>query len=417
MSQTPTTRIDGDRLWATLLETARFGGTPAGGVTRLTLTDADREMRDWLRAACEAAGCQVIVDDMGNIFGRRPGRNPALPAIGIGSHLDTQPAGGKFDGILGVLAGLELIRTLNDHGIETGAPIEVIDWTNEEGSRFTPGMMASGVFAGVFDSAFAHGRTDRAGVRFGDELARIGYLGSEPSGSHRLAAHFELHIEQGPILEAEGTTIGVVTGVQASRWFEVTVTGVACHAGSTPMRLRHDALVGAAKMVGVVNEVASAHGPDAVGTVGVIEPRPGSRNVVPGSVFFTIDLRVPSDATLAAMEAAIRERFARIAAEDGLGLAIEQVFDSPAVHFDAGCIDAVRQAAVTCGYTKREMISGAGHDSAYIARVAPTGMIFVQSVKGLSHNEAEHTDKDDIVAGANVLLQAVLDYDRRLAGV
>lgn len=415
MNQTPTVRIDGDRLWTTLLETAQFGATPGGGVTRLTLSDADRQMRDWLRAACEAAGCHVTVDDMGNIFGRRAGRNPALPPIGIGSHLDTQPSGGKFDGILGVLAGLELIRTLNDHAIETEAPIEVIDWTNEEGSRFTPGMMASGVFAGVVDAAFAHGRIDRVGVRFGDELMRIGYLGAEPCGSHRLGAHFELHIEQGPILEAEGITIGVVTGVQASRWFEVTVTGVACHAGSTPMRLRHDALVGAAKMVGVVDEVGRAHGPHAVATVGVIEPRPGSRNVVPGAVFFTIDLRVPSDATLAAMEAAIRERFARIAAEDGLGLAIEQVFDSPAVHFNPDCIDAVQRAADACGYTSRAMISGAGHDSAYIARVAPSGMIFVTSVNGLSHNEAEHTDKDDIAAGANVLLQAVLDYDRRLA--
>ena len=310
--------IDGDRMWATIMETAQIGATPKGGIRRLTLTDLDRQVRDWFRASCEAAGCTVSVDDMGNIFARRAGRDPALPPIAIGSHLDTQPTGGKYDGVIGVLAGLEVLRTLNDQGYETNAPIEVIDWTNEEGSRFAPAMLSSGVFAGVFDTAYAYGREDREGQRFGAELERIGYKGEIPCGSHALGAHFELHIEQGPILEAEAKTIGVVTGVQGMRWYEVTVTGMEGHAGATPMRLRRDALLGAGRMVAAVSDVGWDHAPDAVATVGLLESRPNSRNVVPGSVFFTIDLRHPSDDVVAAMEAEMRQKLERIAADAGL---------------------------------------------------------------------------------------------------
>jgi beta-ureidopropionase / N-carbamoyl-L-amino-acid hydrolase len=407
--------IDGDRLWDAIMETAQIGATPKGGICRLTLTDLDRQVRDWFRAKCEAVGCAVTVDDMGNIFARRPGRDPSLPPIAIGSHLDTQPTGGKYDGIIGVLSGLEVLRTLNDQGYETNAPIEVIDWTNEEGSRFAPAMLSSGVFAGVFDNAFAYSREDRNGQKFGDELVRIGYKGDVPCGSHKLGAHFEIHIEQGPILEDEAKTIGVVTGVQGMRWYEVTVTGMEGHAGATPMRLRHNALLAASRMVVAIDALGWAHAPDAVATVGLLENRPNSRNVVPGSVFFAVDLRHPNDATVAAMEGEMRAELERIAAEGKVEIAIECVWDSPAVRFDPDCIAAVRRAAEAAGCGHRDIVSGAGHDSAYIARVAPTTMVFVPCEKGLSHNEAEHAEKADVVAGANVLLRAVLETDQRLA--
>ncbi len=407
--------IDPDRLWSTIMETAAIGATEKGGIRRLTLTDLDREVRDWFVAACQAAGCTVTVDDLGNIFARRPGRNPALPPIAIGSHLDTQPTGGKYDGVIGVLAGLEVLRTLNDLGIETEAAIEVIDWTNEEGSRFAPAMLCSGVFAGVFDRAFADGRTDRDGVRFGDALEAIGYRGSEPVGARRLGAHFELHIEQGPILEAEQRTIGIVTGVQGMRWYEVNVTGFESHAGSTPMPLRHDALYAAARMVAAVHTVAHAHAPDAVGTVGLLECRPNSRNVIPGSVFFSIDLRHPDDAVVAEMERRVRDEVDDIAGEARVHAVVERVWDLPAVHFDPACVDAVERAADALGHAARRIVSGAGHDSAYIARVAPTAMVFVPCEKGLSHNEAERAEPEHVAAGANVLLRAVLETDQRLA--
>ncbi len=407
--------VDADRLWASVMETARIGATPKGGIKRLTLTDLDREVRDWFRAACGAAGCDVAFDDMGNIFAVRPGRNMALPPIAIGSHLDTQPTGGKYDGVIGVLAGLEVLRTLNDLGIETEAPVAVIDWTNEEGSRFAPAMLSSGVFAGVFDRAYADGRADREGNTFGAELERIGYRGQEPCGERKLSAHFELHIEQGPILEAEGRTIGIVTGVQGMRWYEVTVTGRESHAGSTPMRLRRDALLGASRMVAAVSDAALGQAPDGVGTVGLIESAPNSRNVIPGSVFFTVDLRHPSDDAVAAMEASMRASLDAIAAAAELTVSVERVWDSPAVRFDPGCVDSVRRAAAAAGYPAREIVSGAGHDSAYVARVAPTTMIFVPCEGGLSHNEAERAEPEHVAAGANVLLRAVLDFDQRLA--
>jgi N-carbamoyl-L-amino-acid hydrolase len=406
-------RIDPQRLWDAIMETAEIGRTPKGGIKRLTMTDLDRQVRDWFRAQCEAVGCTVTVDDVGNMFARRPGRNNDLAPICIGSHLDTQPTGGKFDGVLGVLAGLEVLRTLHDTGYETNAPIEVINWTNEEGSRFAPAMLASGVFAGVFTRDFAYSRTDRDGKTLGEELVRIGYKGEEPVGGHRLGAHFELHIEQGPILEDEDKVIGVVTGVQGMRWYEVTVTGRDSHAGSTPMRLRRDALRTAAAMIQAVIAVGDEFAPDAVATVGLVEVRPNSRNVIPGEVFFTIDLRHPDDAVLARMEARTEAVVAGLST-GGVTAKLERIWNSPAVRFDADCVAAVRAAASQGGYAHREIVSGAGHDSAYIARVAPTAMIFVPCREGISHNEEESAEFDHCGAGADVLLRAVLDYDRRL---
>ncbi|MBV8613365.1 MAG: allantoate amidohydrolase, partial [Acetobacteraceae bacterium] len=318
-----------------------------------------------------------------------------------------------FDGIIGVLSGLEVIRTLNDLRIETDAPLEVVNWTNEEGSRFAPAMLCSGVFAGAYTRAFADSREDREGKRFGDELERIGYRGTETCGAHKFAAHFELHIEQGPILEAEGKILGVVTGVQGMRWFDVTVTGNEGHSGSTPMTLRHDALLAAARVVQAVNEIALRH--KGVGTVGLVECRPNSRNVIPGHVFFSIDFRHPSDEVVERMEQDARARIATIAEAGRVDIAVELVFDSPAVRFDPGCIDAVRRAAEAFGYPARDIVSGPGHDSCHVARVAPTSMIFVPCEGGLSHNELEKTEKEQVTAGANVLLRAVLDTNQRLA--
>jgi N-carbamoyl-L-amino-acid hydrolase len=409
----PNIQIDPQRLWDAIMETAEFGKTPKGGVKRLTLTDLDKQVRDWFRTQCEAVGCTVTVDEVGNMFARRPGRDNALPPICIGSHLDTQPTGGKFDGILGVLSGLELLRTLHDTGYETNAPIEVINWTNEEGSRFAPAMLCSGVFAGVFTKEYAYSREDRDGQRFGDALDRIGYRGPVPVGQRQLGAHFELHIEQGPILEAEEKVIGVVTGVQGMRWYEVTVTGRESHAGSTPMRLRRDALRGAARMIEAVIAVGDATA-DAVATVGLVEVRPNSRNVIPGEVFFTIDYRHPDDAKIGVMEKEARAAIERIAAELKLEVKVEAIWDSPAVRFDPACIDAVENAARANGFSHRRIVSGPGHDSAYIARVAPTAMIFVPCREGISHNEEESIEFDHAAAGANVLLRAVLDHDRSL---
>lgn len=405
--------VDADRLWASIEETARIGATPKGGLRRLALSAEDAEVRAWFKQACEAVGCTVTNDCLGNMFARRPGRNAALPPIAIGSHLDTQPTGGRFDGVIGVLAGLEVLRLLHEAGVETEAPIEVINWTNEEGARFAPAMLASGAFAGVFTADYAYGRTDRDGVRFDTALEAIGARGD--GLGHPLSAHFELHIEQGPILEAEGRTIGVVTGVQSIRWYEATLIGSDGHAGATPMRLRRDALLGTARIIEAVHRLARAHAPDAVGTVGLLENRPNSRNVVPGEVFFSIDLRHPQDEVLAQMDASLRDALAEIASADNLDLTLEQTWQSPAVPFNADCISRVRKAAETFGHASRDLVSGAGHDSAYIARVAPTAMVFVPCAGGLSRNEAENATPEDIAAGANVLLHAVLATDTALS--
>src|ERR1700733_13107939 len=327
-------QVNAQRLWDTLMETARFGGTAKGGIKRLTLSDDDKKVRDWFRSAAEAIGCTVTVDEVGNMFARRAGRVEGLAPLCMGSHLDTQPTGGKFDGVLGVLGALEALRTLHESGYETNAPIEIVNWTNEEGSRFAPAMLASGVFAGVFTVDYANGREDRDGKTFGDELERIGYRGAEKAGGHELGAMFELHIEQGPILEDEGKMIGVVTGVQGMRWYEVTVRGQEAHTGATPMHLRKNALLGAARMIDEVNAIAMRHAPDAVGTVGLIEVQPNSRNVVPGEVFFCVDFRHPDETVLEAMEREFRA--ALPATLEALGLTFEEkrIWNSPAVRFD-----------------------------------------------------------------------------------
>ena len=406
--------IDAERLWDDLMQTAKIGATAKGGICRLTLTELDREVRDWFKAQAAALGCSVAVDDMGAMFARRPGQRADIPPIAMGSHLDTQPTGGKFDGALGVLAALETLRTLQRAGYETFAPIEVVNWTNEEGSRFSPSMIASGVFAGVFTRDWACARADRSGETFGAALEKIGYRGAERCGARRLSAFFELHIEQGPYLEAEGKDIGVVTGVQAMRWYEMTIAGQDAHAGTTPMARRHDALLGAARIIEAVNAGARTLA-EAVGTVGIVEVKPGSPNVVPGDVFLTIDLRDPDARVIDGMERDIGESSRRIAAELGLDMALKTISAEPAVQFDAGCIAAVRAAAAISGYSSRDIISRAGHDAAYVSRVAPAAMIFVPCRDGISHNEAEYSSKEQCAAGAQVLLQAVLDYDRQLA--
>lgn len=405
--------INAERLWGELMETAAIGGTQKGGICRLTLTDLDRQVRDWFKVRAEALGCRITVDDMGVMFARRDGQAD-VPPIAFGSHLDTQPTGGKFDGVLGVLGALEALRTMVEAGYETHAPIEVINWTNEEGSRFAPAMVASGVFAKMFERNWAHSRQDRAGERFGEALEAIGYRGVERCGAHPLSAFFELHIEQGPILEAEDREIGIVTGVQAMRWYEATLTGRDAHTGTTPMHLRSNALLSAARVIDRIDAIAKAHAPG-VGTVGLIENRPNSRNVIPGEVFLCADLRHPDGSALDSMEADLTAALADVCQPLGVSVAFEKIWDQPAVRFDAECIASVRLGAELSGFSTRDMTSGAGHDAAYISRVAPSAMIFVPCRNGVSHNEAEFSSKDQCATGAQVLLQAVLDYDRKLA--
>ncbi|MGF9761698.1 Zn-dependent hydrolase [Microvirga sp. 0TCS3.31] len=407
--------INPQRLWDSLMDTAQIGGTEKGGICRLTLTDLDRKVRDWFCSQCEALGCTVTVDQVGNIFALKPGRRSDMAPIAIGSHLDTQPTGGKFDGVLGVLGGLEVMRTLHDLGYETNAPLMLVNWTNEEGSRFAPAMLGSGVYAGVFDRTFADSREDRQGTTFADAIESIGYRGEAAPGSVKFGAMFELHIEQGPILEAEQKVIGIVTGVQGMRWYEIELTGREAHTGSTPMNLRANALLGAARVVERVDQIALEHAPSAVGTVGLVEVKPNSRNVIPGHVFFTVDFRHPDDAVLDQMERKLLESVPTIAQEIGLEPEVNKVWDSPAVRFDPDCIAAVRTGIEKVGLPAREMVSGAGHDAAYIARVAPTTMIFVPCAGGLSHNEAESTTFEECSAGAQVLLNAVLEYDQRFS--
>lgn len=402
-------RIDRDRLWQSLMTMAAIGGTEKGGVCRIALTDLDRQGRDLFVRWCREAGCSVEVDRMGNIFARRPGRNPTLPAVGTGSHLDTQPTGGKFDGAYGVMAGLEVIRTLNDHGIETEAPVEVVVWTNEEGSRFAPAMVASGVFAGVFDEAYGLSRADPDGKTMGEELKRIGYAGELPCGGRPYGAFFEAHIEQGPILEAEKKTIGVVTGAQGQRWYEIWLTGQEAHAGPTPMTVRHDALLGAAKLVQEANRIGLSEAPWGRATVGMMQVSPNSRNTIPGHVFFTVDFRHPDDAALSRMDAQLRASAKKVAEEIGLTLKLEEIWYSPPVAFDPDCVGAVRKAAGMLGLPAMEIVSGAGHDAVYVSKVAPTGMIFVPCENGISHNEVENATPADIGAGGDILLHAMLE--------
>ncbi len=402
-------QIDGKRLWDSLMEMAKIGATEKGGCCRLALTDLDRESRDLFVRWCQAAGCSIKIDKMGNIFARRPGKDDDLAPVMTGSHLDTQPTGGRFDGVFGVLAGLEVVRSLNDLGVETERPVEVAVWTNEEGSRFAPAMVASGVFAGVFDLEYGLNRSDGDGKTMGEELQRIGYAGAEQVGGREVHAFFETHIEQGPILEAENKTIGIVTDAQGQRWYELTLTGVESHAGPTPMARRKDALLGAARIVELVNQTGLDNAPVACATVGMMEVHPNSRNVIPGKVFLAVDFRHPDDDVLAQMDATLRAGVEKITGEIGLEYELEQIFYYQPVRFDEACVAAVREGAEAFGYEARAIVSGAGHDACYMAKVAPTAMVFVPCVDGISHNEIEDAKPEWITAGGNVLLRAIVE--------
>ncbi|MCV6584400.1 MAG: Zn-dependent hydrolase [Marinibacterium sp.] len=402
-------KIDGQRLWDSLMEMAKIGPGVAGGNNRQTLTDEDGEGRALFQSWCEAAGCTMGLDQMGNMFARREGTDPDALPVYVGSHLDTQPTGGKYDGVLGVLGGLEVIRSLNDLGVKTKHPIVVTNFTNEEGTRFAPAMLSSGVFAGVHTQDWAYGREDAEGKRFGDELERIGWKGDEVVGARKMHAFFELHIEQGPILEAEGVDIGVVTHGQGLSWTQVTITGKDAHTGSTPMPMRRNAGLGMAKVLQLVDEIALSHAPHAVGAAGHIDVFPNSRNVIPGQVVFTVDFRSPELAVIEDMEARLRAGAQAICDEMGLSVAFEKVGGFDPVAFDAGCVGAVRGAAERLGLSHRDIISGAGHDACWINQVAPTAMIMCPCVDGLSHNEAEEISPDWAAAGANVLFHAVVE--------
>lgn len=404
--------INSQRLWQSLMDLAQLGATVKGGVCRLALTDLDRQARDLFVQWCEQAGCSVSIDAIGNIFARRPGRDPQRAPVMTGSHIDTQPTGGKFDGCFGVMAGLEVIRTLNDLDLETEAPIEVVVWTNEEGSRFPPCMMGSGVFAGKLDLAETLAKQDEQGLVVGEELQRIGYAGSRPVLGHPVGAYFEAHIEQGPILEDQRKTIGVVMGCLGQKWFDLTLSGVEAHAGPTPMSLRKDALVGAADVVTAVNRIALASQPHACGTVGCLNIHPGSRNVIPGEVKMTIDFRHLHGDKLQKMVDDLREVIEQTCKHHGLSFELTPTADFPPLDFAPLCVDAVRQGAEQLGLSHMDIVSGAGHDAIFIAELGPAGMIFVPCEGGISHNEIENATPEDLAAGCAVLLRAMVSAAR-----
>ncbi|MBE1291592.1 MAG: hydantoinase/carbamoylase family amidase [Rhodobacteraceae bacterium] len=402
-------KVNADRLWDSLMEMAKIGPGIAGGNNRQTLTDEDAEGRALFQSWCEDAGMTMGVDTMGNMFATRPGEDPDALPVYMGSHLDTQPTGGKYDGVLGVLGGLEVVRSMNDLGIKTKHPIVVTNWTNEEGTRYAPAMLASGVFTGRHTQDWAYDRVDAEGKKFGDELKRIGWVGDEEVGARKMHAMFELHIEQGPILEAEGKDIGVVTHGQGLRWIECTVTGKESHTGSTPMRMRKNAGRGLARITELVHEIAMKHQPNAVGAIGHVDVYPNSRNIIPGKVVFTIDFRSHLQEVIDAMLAEFAEKAPKLCEEIEVGLDWEIVgqFDPPA--FDEACVGAVREAAERLGYSHMDIVSGAGHDACWINDVAPTAMIMCPCVDGLSHNEAEEISKEWASAGTDVMLHAVLE--------
>ncbi|WP_349934991.1 M20 family metallo-hydrolase [Acetobacter sp. A11-2] len=412
MSQYADLTVNGQALWHDLTTTAAFGGTAKGGICRLALSDEDFQVRAWFEQTCKALGCTVTHDSMGNQFARRAGLQNDLPPIMMGSHLDTQVTGGRFDGILGVLGGIAVLRALHDAGIHTRHSIEVVNWTNEEGARFRPPMLASGVFGGAFTEEFASSRTDATGITLRQELERGGFVGEEHCGQHPAAAYFELHIEQGPVLEAKECTIGVVTGVQGMRWYEVVVRGRSAHAGTTPMPMRKDALLAAARMIDQVNAVAQAYAPDGLSTIGIITAFPASSNVVPREVRFTVDLRNPSEDALQGMEEDFLRRMQECAQAAGVEVSITPTWNSPAVHFDKRCVACVRESGKELNYSMQDIVSGAGHDAVYVSRVVPTAMIFVPCWQGISHNEAESATQEDATAGSNVMLHAVLKADQ-----
>ncbi|MDB5513866.1 MAG: Zn-dependent hydrolase [Tardiphaga sp.] len=406
-------QIDSARLWDTIHETAKFGATAKGGVRRLTLGPEDKMVRDWFRKACEAAGCEVHIDALGGMFALRKGRDMSKPPVGLGSHLDTQPTGGKFDGVLGTLAALEVVRTLNDAGIETEVPLCIVNWTNEEGSRFAPAMMGSAAYVGDFTVDNILARKDSEGVTVAEALDSIGYRGEEAVGVRKLGAFIELHIEQGPILEAEGKTVGVVDHGQGIIWYDGRITGFESHAGSTPMPLRRDALAALSEIVLAVERIARELGPNAVGTVGEAVIANPSRNVIPGEIVFTIDCRSNNAETMDALDRDIRAAAAEIAKRRKVDIAIDLVWRKAPTHFDKTLVDAVENATKALGYSHRRITSGAGHDSCNLNTKIPAAMIFVPCKDGVSHNELEDATQADCTAGANVLLHTVLS----LAGV
>ncbi len=395
--------VDGDRLWRTLHQLAEIGATPAGGVARVALTDDDRAGRDQFVEWATELGCSIHLDRIGNLFARYEGTDPARKPVVIGSHLDSQPTGGKFDGAYGVMVGLEILRVLHDRDRRTAAPIEVVSWTNEEGARFPPAMLGSGVFGGAI--SLEAGLSSRAadGTALGEELQRIGYSGPELPGSRPIGFYLEPHIEQGPILEASGDVIGVVTGVQGIRWYDVTITGKESHAGTTPMERRSDAMVSAARLVAAVDDIGRARD-QGRSTVGVLTSTPASRNTVAGSVTMTVDLRHPDPEELARMDREMRDVAAALDPQP----LIDQIWYSPPITFDPDISAALRAAADRSGHHPVDITSGAGHDACYISGVAPTGMVFIPCEDGLSHNEAEAISADHAIAGAEVTLHAVL---------
>lgn len=416
MAITSNMRINSERLWDSLMEMAQIGPGIAGGNNRQTLTDEDAEGRRLFQRWCEEAGLSMGVDKMGTMFARREGTDPDALPVYVGSHLDTQPTGGKYDGVLGVLGGLEIMRQLNDMNLKTRHPIVVVNFTNEEGTRFAPAMVASGVFAGVHTLDWAYDRTDADGTRLGDELERIGFLGDEEVGERKMHAFFELHIEQGPILEIEDRDIGVVTHGQGLKWLEVTLIGKESHTGSTPMPMRVNAGLGMARMTELVNQIALSHAPNAVGAIGHCDVYPNSRNIIPGKCVFTVDFRHPEKAIIDDMEARFRAGAREISEDIGLQMSIEQVGGFDPVEFDHDCVSAVRNAAERLGYSHRDLVSGAGHDACWINRVAPTAMVMCPCVDGLSHNEAEEITPEWAAAGANVLFHAVVETAGVVAG-
>ena len=407
-------RIDGKRLWELLMSMAEIGATAKGGVRRLTLTEVDKRGRDRFRAECEAAGLTVRVDAIGNMFARRPGRDPTRLPVLFGSHLDSQPSGGKFDGALGVLGGLEVMRSLNDLSIVTDAPVELVNWTDEEGSRFGHSLMGSGVWAGVYALDKAYGLTDAEGVTVRTALDGIAYRGAEPAAAFPADAYFELHIEQGPILEREQKAIGVVTGAQAQVWYDAVVKGQDSHAGTTPPSARKDALVCAARIIDLVDRMMRTRGEDGRGTVGQLQVLPNSRNVIPGEVRFSVEFRHPDEAEVDRLDAQFPREAGFIARDCGVTLELTKLFRIPAQPFDPGCVDLVRQGAAKLGYAAREIVSGAGHDAVYVARHVPTAMIFTPCKDGLSHNEAESIQPEEAEAGCQVLFEAVLARANRV---
>ena len=402
-------RINSDRLWDSIMEMAKIGPGIAGGNNRQTLTDSDKQGRELFKSWCDQAGLTMGVDQMGTMFMTRAGTDPDALPVYVGSHLDTQPTGGKYDGVLGVLSGLEVVRSLNDLGIKTKHPIVVTNWTNEEGARFAPAMLASGVFAGVHTQDYAYARKDLDGLTFGDELKRIGWVGDEKVGARKMHAYFEYHIEQGPILEAENKQIGVVTHCQGLWWLEFTLTGREAHTGSTPMNMRVNAGLAMARILEMVQTVAMENQPGAVGGVGQVKFSPNSRNVLPGTVIFTVDIRSPDQAKLDGMRARIEKEAPKICEALGVKCSVEAVGHFDPVTFDPTLVGRVRTAAEKLGYSHMNIISGAGHDACWAAKVAPTTMVMCPCVGGLSHNEAEDISKEWAAAGADVLFHAVVE--------